>query len=122
MAEPFVPGLVLSARLWAEHVAPLLAAHFPATPLAAALLGAGSEVLGFDTARSTDHDWGPRLQLFLAEDDRAALGADISAMLSERLPKEVLGYPTHLVTVDGSSAHSAPRSPTPRSGNSRSSV
>ena len=32
----------------------------------AARLGSGSEVLGFDTPRSTDHGWGPRLHIFVA--------------------------------------------------------
>ncbi|MEX5713141.1 hypothetical protein AB1484_34110 [Parafrankia sp. FMc6] len=34
-------------------------------PHAAALLGEGSEVLGFDDEISTDHDFGPRVQLFV---------------------------------------------------------
>jgi hypothetical protein len=29
------------------------------------LIGSGSEVLGFDTERSTDHGWGPRLKVFI---------------------------------------------------------
>lgn len=103
MSHRFVPGLLLSERLWSEHVAPLLAATFPTVRHAAALLGAGSEVLGFDTARSTDHDWGPRLQLFLDREDCAELSQDISALLSERLPKEILGYPTHLVRTGNTS-------------------
>ncbi|QSB17159.1 DUF4037 domain-containing protein [Natronosporangium hydrolyticum] len=35
------------------------------TPHAAALLGEGSEVLGYDDKVSTDHDFGPRVQIFL---------------------------------------------------------
>jgi hypothetical protein len=31
-------------------------------------------VLGFDSARSTDHEWGPRLVIFLAENEREAVG------------------------------------------------
>jgi hypothetical protein len=33
------------------------------------LLGNGSEVLGFDTELSTDHDWSPRVVLFLRDED-----------------------------------------------------
>jgi hypothetical protein len=53
----FVPGLELNAAFYAEVVGPLLAPW----PHAAARLGTGSEVLGFDTDRSTDHGWGPGL-------------------------------------------------------------
>jgi hypothetical protein len=57
---PFVPGLELSRALY-EATAPILARHFPDLAYGAGRLEAGSEVLGFDTARSMDHDWGPRL-------------------------------------------------------------
>ena len=66
MPAPFIPGLDLAGAFFAEVVRPLLDEAYPRLPYAAALLGPGSEVLGYDTARSTDHDWGPRLQLFLA--------------------------------------------------------
>jgi hypothetical protein len=59
----FVPGLQLSRAFYAEAVRPLLDEEFPGLRHAAARLGPGSEVLGFDTERSTDHDWGPRLEL-----------------------------------------------------------
>ena len=36
-------------------------------PHAAARIGHGSEVLGFDTARSRDHDWGPFVQIFVPD-------------------------------------------------------
>ena len=54
----FVPGVRLAGEFYAEVVRPLLEVEFPGLPYAAALIGAGSEVLGFDTERSTDHDWG----------------------------------------------------------------
>src|SRR3954447_20880781 len=57
----FVSGLELSNAFYAEAVAPLVGD----IPHAAALLGWGSDVLGFDTSRSTDHGWGPRLQVFV---------------------------------------------------------
>ncbi len=45
----FVSGLDLSRRFFREIVRPLLAPAFPHLHYAAALLGPGSEVLGFDT-------------------------------------------------------------------------
>src|ERR1700682_1567201 len=65
----FIPGLKLSGMFYREAVRPVLDAEFPALAHSAAILGPGSEVLGFDTQRSTDHHWGPRLMLFLAEAD-----------------------------------------------------
>ena len=97
MDHGFVPGLELSGRFYHEAVAPLLDRHFPGLPHTAARVGTGSDVLGFDTERSVDHDWGPRLQLFLPAGEQAlAERADeISALLAERLPKTFLGYPTN---------------------------
>jgi len=59
----FTPGIELSRRFYAEVVRPQLNG---APRHAAALIGPGSEVLGYDTERSTDHDWGARLLLFTA--------------------------------------------------------
>jgi hypothetical protein len=47
----FAPGRELNAAFHAEVVAPLLGRR----RYAAALLGTGSDVLGYDTAVSTDH-------------------------------------------------------------------
>jgi uncharacterized protein DUF4037 len=69
MSSPtFVPAVELSGAFYQDVVRPLLVgrAH------SAALLGRGSEVLGYDTPRSTDHDWGPRLQIFLDRADQVA--------------------------------------------------
>ncbi|HEY0460998.1 MAG TPA: DUF4037 domain-containing protein, partial [Pyrinomonadaceae bacterium] len=60
----------------------------------------GSEILGFDTEMSTDHDWGTRLMIFLDEDDFAAHRDEISAALSRRLPYEFRGYPTNFSLPD----------------------
>lgn len=94
-----VPGLELSRRLYHDAVRPLLSQHFPGVAHIAALIGAGSEVLGFDTERSTDHDWGARLQLFLAADDLAEHGDKIRDLLAEQLPATIAGYPTNLVPI-----------------------
>ena len=89
---PFIPGLRLAGEFYAVVVRPLLAEQFPGLRYAAALLGPGSEVAGFDTERSTDHDWGPRLQVFLG-DDSASSAAAVTAMLASRLPASFRGYP-----------------------------
>ena len=89
------PGLELSELFYREAVAPVLAREFPGVAHAAARVGSGSEVLGFDTARSMDHEWGPRLQLFLREEDEGRHGAEIAATLGHALPREIAGFPTH---------------------------
>lgn len=101
----FVPGAELSRRLYTDAVQPLLAQHFPGLVHSAGLLGAGSEVLGFDTERSTDHDWGPRLHLFLTADDLARRGNEIDELLRARLPATIAGYPTNLVRMEHGTRH-----------------
>nr|MBA2773672.1 hypothetical protein [Nocardioidaceae bacterium] len=63
----FVTGLELSRHFYHGLVRPILDARFAGLPHSAALLGRGSEVLGFDDEMSTDHDWKPRVLLFLRE-------------------------------------------------------
>ena len=91
-----MPGLELCRRFYEEAVRPVLDSHFPGLPHAAALIGHGSDVLGFDDEISMDHDWGPRLQLFLTEEDVAEdpdLAASICAGLATHLPGRFAGFP-----------------------------
>ena len=82
----FVPGLELARAFYEEVVAPLVGDR----PRSAALIGSGSEVLGFDTERSTDHGWGPRVKVFVeARDVKATLAA-----IDAGLPDEFRGWPT----------------------------
>jgi hypothetical protein len=64
------------------------------------LIGYGSEILGFDTLMSTDHNWGPRVLLFLSPEDQARLDAVIIAHLDERIPETFLGWPTRIKLAD----------------------
>ncbi|ONI87527.1 hypothetical protein ALI144C_09070 [Actinosynnema sp. ALI-1.44] len=98
MRDVVIKGIELSRRFYREAVEPVLRGNFGDVPHAAARIGTGSEVLGFDTERSSDHEWGPRLQLFLSAGDSRA--ADVSQALSEQLPKTFLGYPTNFVATD----------------------
>ncbi len=96
----FLPGLELSRVLYEEAVRPIIAEMFPDLRYAAARVGEGSEVLGFDTERSADHEWGPRLDLFLDPDAADAHGADIRRVLADRLPKQIRGWPTNFRPSD----------------------
>lgn len=89
----FVHGLDLGERFYADALQPILASAFPGLAHSTALIGFGSDVLGYDTPQSTDHNWGPRLQLFLREEDMP-LAPAISQALTERLPPRILGYAT----------------------------
>ena len=54
-------GLDLSAAFHVDAVAPVMRTHLPDVQYTAARIGRGSDVLGHDDARSTDHFWGPLL-------------------------------------------------------------
>lgn len=90
----FIPGLTLARLFYEEAVRPVLAADFAHIPYSAALLGSGSEILGYDTEMSTDHHWGPRLMLFLRPDDHAQHATAIIDRLRHTLPPRFRGYPT----------------------------
>ncbi|MCB9119183.1 MAG: DUF4037 domain-containing protein [Caldilineaceae bacterium] len=94
MGNAFLPGLKLGEAFYAEAVRPLLDETFPGLPHAAALIGSGSEILGFDDEMSTDHHYGPRVMLFLADDADPSLPDAIRQMLADRLPYRFRGYPT----------------------------
>src|SRR5450432_3234715 len=97
---PFVPGLDLCERFYVEAVRPLFDSHFPGIAHAAARLGSGSEVVGFDTAQSRDHHWGLRVTLLLAEDDLREHANAILRVMANELPFDVAGYPTHFATPE----------------------
>jgi len=98
----FLPGLDLARAVYDDVVGPLLGTRRHS----AARLGAGSDVLGLDTPRSTDHGWGPRLQVFV----EAEAVDEVRALIDEHLPETVRGWPvrfgwddvpvTHHVEVD----------------------
>lgn len=72
----------------------------PGLKHSAALIGDGSEVLGYDDPVSTDHHWGPRVMLFLDVGVLERLAARIGAILSEQLPCEFGGYSTNFTRPD----------------------
>jgi hypothetical protein len=94
-------GLGLAGVFYRDVVAPLLTG----VPHGAALLGDGSEVLGYDDAVSTDHDFGPRVQIFVAA---VADVAPAETRLTGRLPATFGGFPVVYVDhdrSDGAASH-----------------
>ncbi|HEY0496472.1 MAG TPA: DUF4037 domain-containing protein [Kutzneria sp.] len=57
------------------HYEAVLRPQLHGIPHAAARIGRGSEVLGFDTERSRDHDWGPFVQIFVPDPSSAPVEA-----------------------------------------------
>src|SRR5437763_4858107 len=94
----FTPGLELCRRFYEEAVRPLLEQHFADLPYAAALIGPGSDVLGFDTEMSMDHLWGPRLQIFLRDQD-VSFACHIDEILCDSLPHIFEGFSVDVVAV-----------------------
>lgn len=100
-AGPFISARALSQGFHDEIIRPLLTN----IPYAAGLLGWGSDVLGYDTARSMDHGWGPRLHIFV---DAHEVGR-ITQTIDEALPAQYQGHavrfgwdtqaPIHHITV-----------------------
>jgi hypothetical protein len=91
---PFIPGLELARAFHREEVDPIVARSFPSLRHGAALLGNCSDVLGFDTPQSRDHEWGPRVLLLLADED-SDLAPEVVQALATELPVTFRGYPTN---------------------------
>jgi len=98
--EKFIPGLKLSELFYSEAAKPILDAFFPQVSYSAALLGWGSEVLGYDDIKSSDHHLGPRFFLFLSAQDYKEYKNAISETLSRNLPHRFRGYSTHFGKPD----------------------
>lgn len=81
----------MSRLFYVEAVRPVLEAAFPGLPHSAALLGRGSEVLGFDDEMSMDHDWKPRVLLFVQD---AGLEEAVGEVLRRDLPGLYREHPT----------------------------
>src|SRR5574339_355633 len=99
MGASFIPGRELCELFYREAVQPILRASFPQLKHSAALIGLGSEVLGFDDELSTDHHWGPRVMLFVEEENQM-YSQQITQVLAQNLPYEFHGYSTNFSSPD----------------------
>src|SRR5262245_42082397 len=85
-SRAFEPGLSLAEAFYHEVLRPAVGE----VPHSAALLGHGSDVLGLDSERSTDHNWGPRGQLFVPAEHVAG----VRQAVERALPDRFRGWPT----------------------------
>lgn len=93
--KKFIPGLELSETFFLSAVQPILREKFSQINYAAARLDYGSDVLGFDTPMSTDHGWGPRLTIYISQENYTAYHNQLNDYFANHLPFEILGFPTN---------------------------
>ena len=98
-------GIELSRRFYHELVAPFLTRDFPDLAHAAALLGYGSELLGFDDAMSQDHNWGLRVLVFVSEADFRSQASAVVATFADAAPAQFLGVPIGMMNRPHVSPH-----------------
>ncbi len=90
-------GADIARAFHREAVGPILAHHHPGLRYAAARLGSGSDVLGYDDATSRDHDWGCRLTILLDDPD-SALVPSLRDLMERELPQTFLDLPVRFAT------------------------
>lgn len=86
-------GIELSRRFYADIVQPWLSRTAPGLSHAAALIGYGSELLGFDDETSRDHNWGPRVHIYLGIDDFDRHARRLVDTFIAEAPRHFLGEP-----------------------------
>ena len=91
----FSSGIELCRRFYEQEIRPAISSQLAGLPHAAALLGRGSEVLGFDDEVSRDHDWKPRAVIFLEDHDEARAG-EVEDLLRGATAQRFEGYKTDL--------------------------
>jgi len=93
-------GLELSQNYYKQVVKPIIDTAFPGLNHTACLIGFGSDVIGYDDVISRDHMWGPRLIIFLRDQDIVTYKDQVNQVLSQQLPHEFLGFSTHFSDPD----------------------
>jgi hypothetical protein len=86
-------GIELSRSFYTDIVGPWLGETAPELHYSAALVGYGSELLGFDDEISKDHNWGPRVHILLGQDQFDRYARRLVDEFSKAAPATFLGEP-----------------------------
>ncbi len=86
-------GLELSRRYYEEICRPAVREVLPdqIEKMAFGLAGDGSECYGFDDEISRDHDFGPRIMIWLVPSDYMEFGTELQKILT-KMPKNFMGF------------------------------
>lgn len=86
-------GLELSRRYYEDICRPAVEQYLPAhiEKMAFGLVGDGSECYGFDDEISRDHDFGPRIMIWITSRDYTDFGIKLQEII-KNLPKKFLGF------------------------------
>lgn len=96
----FIPGITLNQMFHDEVISHVMKKYFPEIPYSAALVGPGSDTLGFDTPVSMEHEWGPRFYIFLSDENHKKYREEIHECLRQNLPLEFSGFPVNFKGYD----------------------
>ena len=95
MDSKFIKGLKLNQGFYQDIIKPLIDSNYPDLDYSAGLIGYGSDVLGFDTHISMDHNWGPRLIVFLSDNKLEINKEKLDNLFKKQLPYKYKGFPTN---------------------------
>lgn len=89
-------GLELASAFYHDCVRQIIAEHIPELTgkYAAGLIGVGSDVIGNDDEMSRDHEWGPRLVLFVRETELQRFKRQLDSVFNTNLPATFQGFST----------------------------
>jgi len=86
--------------LFEEEIKPIMEREFPTLKYAAATLGMCSEVFGLDDEVSMDHEWGPRVGIYLSQQDHLRYANDVNQVFQKNLPAKFKGFESKLDTLE----------------------
>ena len=86
-------GIDLSRGFYTDIVRPWLSQAAPDLRYSAALIGYGSELLGFDDELSRDHNWGPRVHIIVSRDQFDQHARRLVDDFSKTVPATYRGEP-----------------------------
>jgi hypothetical protein len=96
----FISGLTLNRLFYREIIKPIMAKYFPSLRYSCALTGHGSDVLGFDSSKSMDHNWGPHVVIFIKYNDYFLWSSRIDECLRKCLPYTFRGFSVNFSKED----------------------